>query len=57
MPLMWAVVLQGAGCANVQRKKALLEEEGVQFEGVKVCVHDMRLCMTTFVCVCYSVCL
>eukprot|EP00775_Hariotina_reticulata_P009207 gene9207-9374_t len=26
----------GAGCANVQRKKALLEEEGVQFEGIKI---------------------
>lgn len=30
------VVLQGIECDNVQRKKAMLQNEGVKFEGDKV---------------------
>jgi uncharacterized protein YfaQ (DUF2300 family) len=32
------VNVQGIGCASVQRKKKLLQQEGVKFEGDKVSI-------------------
>lgn len=39
---MCAIALQGIQCANVQRKKQLLLDEGVQFVGDKVSLDSSQ---------------
>jgi hypothetical protein len=46
MPLLMLVscCLQGIGCSSVQRKKAMLEQEGVKFLGDKVRWRRIKCC-------------